>query len=257
LRLTTDIRYVYSFLHASSLAAIIPASVSESVSPADQSTSEIKEILVSACELANARAAKVLVARTPQHADLSLEEFVAVFEQAWTFVVACEAISGRMIVSLRGVITSQVRCVYGQGVTEYGLNCGSKQARAFLVKYHSIRLQASAKCVEEEQWVQIDVPPSTQKCVDTIIASAISDMPEHRLSSKMTNGHVEPSANGTGDEAGAKVLNIEDNTFFVVSATAKTVEMLNDYQRLMVNLPLVATDVMNRIIEFLKVSVLL
>lgn len=188
---------------------------------------------MSACELANARAAKVLVARTPQHADLTLDDFVAIFEETLGFVVACEAISGRMIVSLRGVITSQ--------------------ARAFLVKYHAIRLQASAKCVEEEQWIQIDVPLSTQKCVDTIIASAISDIPELRLASRSgppANGHP-PTSNGTGL---SKVLKVEEHSFFVVSATAKTVEMLNDYQRLMVNLGLVATDVMNRIIEFLKVS---
>lgn len=65
-------------------------------------------MLLTACELANSRAAKILAVRTEQHAALSLEQFVQIFNVSWSFVLACEVVAGRMIVSLRGVTASQV-----------------------------------------------------------------------------------------------------------------------------------------------------
>jgi hypothetical protein len=46
--------------------------------------------------------------RSFQHAVLSLEQFVQIFNVSWSFVLACEVVAGRMIVSLRGVTASQV-----------------------------------------------------------------------------------------------------------------------------------------------------
>lgn len=68
----------------------------------------IGDVLSSACELANARAAKILGVRADQHAALSITEFVEIFKENWDFVVATETLAKRMIVSLRGVTASQV-----------------------------------------------------------------------------------------------------------------------------------------------------
>lgn len=70
---------------------------------------ELSDILSSACELANARAAKILGVRADQNAALSITEFVELFKENWEFVVATETLAKRMIVSLRGVTASQVR----------------------------------------------------------------------------------------------------------------------------------------------------
>ena len=69
---------------------------------------DLSDILASACELANARAAKILGVRADQHAALSITEFVEIFKENWEFVVATETLAKRMIVSLRGVTASQV-----------------------------------------------------------------------------------------------------------------------------------------------------
>jgi vacuolar protein sorting-associated protein 54 len=69
---------------------------------------DLSDILASACELANARAAKILGVRADQHAALSITEFVEIFKENWDFVVATEALAKRMIVSLRGVTATQV-----------------------------------------------------------------------------------------------------------------------------------------------------
>lgn len=51
----------------------------------------------------------------------------------------------------------------------------------------------------------------------------------------------------------SKSLNVEDKSFFVVKATAETLVLLGDYLKIVINLELVVTDVMSRIIEYLKV----
>lgn len=185
--------------------------------PATSPSIVLDDIFPEAIELANGRAAKVLVARTPQHAELSLDQFTAIFRQSWDFLLACEALGDCTMVSLRGVLSSQ--------------------ARAFVVAYHATRLQASAKLVEEEQWSQVEVPASTQSGVDLLVASAMRDPPSWDLT---TSG------------ASSKNLSIEDATFFLVQATVGTLNMLVDYGKLVVSLDLVVTDVMSRIIEYLK-----
>lgn len=50
----------------------------------------------------------------------------------------------------------------------------------------------------------------------------------------------------------SKNLRIEDHEFFIVSATAEVLILLLDYLRVIVNLPMLTTDTMSRIIEFLK-----
>jgi vacuolar protein sorting-associated protein 54 len=121
-----------------------------------------------------------------------------------------------------------------------------QQARSFLVSYHAIRLTQSAKLVEEEIWTQIDVPSIPQHAVNLLIESAVSDPPECRFP---------PSATHTNGDTGlSKVLSVEDKTFFVVKATAESLVLLKDYLGIVINLELVVTDVMARIIEFLKVG---
>jgi hypothetical protein len=51
-----------------------------------------------------------------------------------------------------------------------------------------------------------------------------------------------------------KALSIEDQKFVLVHATISTLDMLCSYVRLLITLETVVTDVMAKIIEFLKVS---
>lgn len=128
------------------------------------------------------------------------------------------------------------------------------QARTFLIAYHSHRLTRSAKLVEEEQWTQIDVTSTMQHAVQLLIQAATDDpgecfVPPKTVNGTAVNGHsslstVTPSA---------KTLAVEEATFFVVKATAESLELLSEYLAVVINLELVVTDVMARIIEFLKV----
>lgn len=104
--------------------------------------------------------------------------------------------------------------------------------------------------VEEEQWSQVDVSSETQHAVDIVIQSAVSDPDECFIPPRPPDGVV----NGNGTTQPGKQLMVEDKAFFVVKATAETIELLGDYLKIVVNLELVVTDVMSRIIEYLKVG---
>jgi vacuolar protein sorting-associated protein 54 len=50
----------------------------------------------------------------------------------------------------------------------------------------------------------------------------------------------------------SKHIRIEDRTYFTVSATADVLGLLLDYLKVIINLSMLTTDTMGRIIEFLK-----
>ncbi|KAK8861632.1 hypothetical protein IAR55_002455 [Kwoniella newhampshirensis] len=208
----------------------VPATTTSASSPSP----DFSDVITSGCELAHTRASKIIAVRSEQHAALPLIEFVEIFKENWDFIVATEALAKKMIISLRGVT--------------------SQQARAFLVSYHAIRLTKSAKLVEEEQWTQVDISYSTQHVVNMLVESAVSDPVECSIPPP-TASELTANGNGNGDrDAGplAKVLSVEDKTYFVVKATAESLVLLGDYLKIVINLELVVTDVMSRIIEFLK-----
>lgn len=197
--------------------------------------------------------------RAEQHAQLPLPAFHALFEVTWQFVVACEVLCRKMIVGLRGAVVSQ--------------------AKAFLAAFHSARIASSAKLVEEEQWAQTDVTPDMQHTVELLVDAAMQDAKEFVLpkpelvfsSASTTSGNdavqqpLSPPSTPPQESSHAfvpaqnpattaKQLVIEEHSYFVVSATLQVlVALLSDYVKLIVNLPLLTTDTVGRVIEFLKV----
>ncbi|KAL1406348.1 hypothetical protein Q8F55_008047 [Vanrija albida] len=216
-------------------SSITPLSIAHSSGPnaplraLDASPFDPADVLGAACELANTRSSKILSVRSEQNASLPIEQFVEIFGESWAFVVATETMAKRMIVSLRGV--------------------AAQQARQFLMTYHGQRLTKSAKLVEDETWVQVDIPPATQHAVNLFIEAAVNDPPECFVPPRQAaNG----AANGDTPKGNAKVVQIEDKSYFAVKATSESLQLLAEYLGVVVNVELVCTDVMARIIEFLK-----
>lgn len=195
------------------------------------SPSGLATLLTTCTELANARASKLIGLRTPAHSQLPLPSFLAIFNLAWTFVIKSEVLTRRMIVGLRGVIVGQ--------------------AKSWLTAFHAERLGKAARAVEEETWTQVEVPANSQKTVDLIVESAVKDPKEYTI----VLGEDVASNGAHSDTAvhGAKLLNVDDHPYFVVAATLEVLELLVDYLKVIVNLQLLTTDAMGRIIEYLKV----
>ncbi|KAI0748630.1 Vps54-like protein-domain-containing protein [Daedaleopsis nitida] len=244
--------------------------VAQSVHPVDVTAlqEELSDILSSAAELANARASTVISIRAEQNIALDLPSFCELFNESWDFVVKSETICRRMIVGLRGTIVSQ--------------------AKSFLQQFHQGQLNQSAKLVEDEQWNASEVAPSVQRAVDIIVDASISDPPELSLNrasadtlspvpptspspaspSLAVNGQPRPSSplpspnlappspgrapRRRSTNAPTKHLRVEDRAYFAVAATLDVLVLLTDYLRVIVNVPLLTTDTMSRVIELLK-----
>ena len=208
---------------------------------------EITDVVHAVAELANVRFSKVIGVRTEVHAQLALADFVQIFDLSWDFVVQCERICQRMIVGLRGAMVAQ--------------------AKTFLQAFHQRQITENARVVEEEQWAAVEVAPTVQASVACIIQIATSDPPELLLGSRSSASSASSTASGSiprdTDSAEdsspktvagpAKQLDIEGKQFFAVSAGLTTIVALMEYLKVLVNAPMLSTDVMSKIIEFMKV----
>ncbi|THH06493.1 hypothetical protein EW145_g4050 [Phellinidium pouzarii] len=193
---------------------------------------DLSDILSSATELAHSRASKLLSTRAEQHASLDLPSFLNVFNETWDFVIRTETICRKMIVGLRGAAVSQ--------------------AKAFLQTMHQNRISQSAKLVEDEQWAAAEVSHAAQKLANIIVDSAVRDSPELTVSSLEATSSEPPKLNGGSASQSSKHLTIEDRTYFAVSATLRMLDLLVDYLKVIISLPLLTTDAVGRVIEFLK-----
>jgi len=152
------------------------------------------------------------------------------------------------------------------------------QAKLFLQAFHQVRISRSAKLVEDELWNPTEVTSDLQQITNIIIDSAMRDPPDLIINCEETifSPHAvsfptpAPSAassiaqsfsalmpkstnNGSSSAStSSKHLRIEERTYYTVSATAEVLTLLVDYVRVVVNLSMLTTDTMSRVIEFLK-----
>ncbi|GAA5919775.1 hypothetical protein JCM1841_005852 [Sporobolomyces salmonicolor] len=215
-----------------SLAVATSDSPSSTTDDASSLSTEISDVVHAVAELANVRFSKVIGVRTEVHAHLQLAQFVDIFDASWTFVVQCEIICKRMIVGLRGAMVSQ--------------------AKTFLQTFHQTQITDSARVVENEQWAAAEVPGRTQRAVGLIIEGAMSD-PQHLLLGQRRDERGDAVSNREEEErAPAKQVDVEGRQFFAVSAVLTTIDVLLDYLRIVLNFPLLTTDAMSKVIEFMK-----
>jgi vacuolar protein sorting-associated protein 54 len=211
---------------------------------------ELADVLSSMTELANVRASTAISARSEQHTSLPLPDFLALFNHSWNFVLKCEVICRRMIVGLRGVIVSQV-CWIPHPPSPVPI-IDAKQAKSFLQAFHQDRISRSARLVEDEQWNPSEVPPAVQRLVKTIVEAAVRDPSELVVGADPPPLSVPNTPTSPTPTRISKHLRVEGIGYFPVSATLETLVLLLDYFKIIMNLSMLTTDAMSRIIEFLK-----
>lgn len=196
--------------------------------------SEILDVVHAAAELAHLRFSKVIAVRSDLHSTLPLAEFLEIFDLSWGFVVECEVLCQRMIVGLRSVLIGQ--------------------AKSFLQNFHQKRISDSARIVENEQWVAVEVPRETQHVVELLLQSAVSDPDEFLLGARKRKSVTEVAKDEeSGSPASAKQVDIEGRGYFSVAAGIASIQVLAEYFQLVMNCQLLTTDAMSKIIEYMKV----
>jgi hypothetical protein len=97
-------------------------------------------------------------------------DFTRLFYSTNAFIDESEKISGQHCVGLRPTLLSQV---HGESLT---LELNHGKAKAFLDSFHSKRVTSLAESLENENWVQMEMPPEIQALVDQIVGEALIPM---------------------------------------------------------------------------------
>jgi len=116
-------------------------------------------------------------------------------------------------------------------------------------------------------WNPVEVTKHLQHLTNIIVEGAVKDSPELAIAANTQSGSASlpgspssgalppaaPNIASSGKSASkTKQLHIEDRTYYMVSATSEILPLLLDYLRIIVNMSMLTTDTMSRVIEFLK-----
>ncbi|XP_057975949.1 vacuolar protein sorting-associated protein 54, chloroplastic [Malania oleifera] len=110
---------------------------------------ENTEAVFAACDAAHGRWAKLLGVRAILHPKLRLQEFLSIYGISQEFITATEKIGGRLGYSIRGTLQSQ--------------------AKAFVDFQHESRMAKIKAVLDQETWVEVDVPDEFQVIVTSMI----------------------------------------------------------------------------------------
>ena len=140
----------------------------------EQVCAELRELLVSVCELVHGRVARLMLARQEATSKLPLLQFQALFESVWQFVVVCDKIAGKAIFGLKGSLTGQ--------------------CKSFLDTFHEMNHNKLRALLDQETWAVANVPAEFQLIVDTLHAEC---QQVTHSSAAVTLSHSNANADGS------------------------------------------------------------
>ncbi|PKI49869.1 vacuolar protein sorting-associated protein 54, chloroplastic [Punica granatum] len=112
---------------------------------------ENAEAVFAACDAAHGRWAKLLGVRALLHPRLRLQEFLSIYNITQEFISATEKIGGRLGYSIRGTLQSQ--------------------AKSFVDFQHESRMTKIKAVLDQETWVEVDVPEEFQTIVYSLFGT--------------------------------------------------------------------------------------
>ncbi|KAL4329283.1 hypothetical protein HN51_036243 [Arachis hypogaea] len=112
---------------------------------------ENAEAVFAACDAAHGRWAKLLGVRAVLHPRLKLQEFLNIYNITQEFITATEKVGGRLGYSIRGTLQSQ--------------------AKAFVDFQHESRMTKIRAVLDQETWVEIDIPDEFQSIIKVVFSS--------------------------------------------------------------------------------------
>ncbi|KAJ2609325.1 hypothetical protein H4S08_004098 [Coemansia sp. RSA 1365] len=131
-------------------------------------------------DIAHMRCAKLLNHRSEQNARLSLAGFYALYTWIWQFIAKYESLGDKTCFGLRGTLMAQ--------------------ARSFLSNFHSEKLRQVQILIENEQWVQAEVPIDFQNLVNQVVEAA------HAADSDISRSLLHLGRQTTAKKASAQAL---------------------------------------------------
>jgi Vps54-like protein len=224
-----------------------------------QNIQDSSDKLFSACELSHIRCAKLLTIRSDQNLKLNSLDFFRLYGATWEYLAATEAFCGRMCFPLKG--------------------CISSQAKFYIQHFHDEKSKQIAILIENEQWVQADIPfdfqhiteqlqlsRSLAKSGNVLSMESINDSKENLdedseidlTSTAATKATAEPSPDSPSspenlDLKTMKFLLVDGNKYYVVGSVLLFLKSLTDYVNCAEKLQILVPDIVSRVFELLKV----
>ncbi|MBA0663265.1 hypothetical protein Goklo_003386 [Gossypium klotzschianum] len=164
-------------LRSTSKVLSSPGKGSDAISPSNLSKNfradvlrENAEAVFAACDAAHGRWAKLLGVRALLHPKLRLQDFLSIYNITQEFITSTEKIGGRLGYSIRGTLQSQ--------------------AKSFVDFQHESRMTKIRAVLDQETWVEVDVPDEFQAIVSSLFDSeAIVSGSKDNAESNMTQSY--------------------------------------------------------------------
>ncbi|KAL0907629.1 hypothetical protein M5K25_022048 [Dendrobium thyrsiflorum] len=208
---------------------------------------ENTEAVFAACDSAHGRWAKLLGVRALLHPKLRLQEFLNIYNITQDFITATEKIGGRLGYSIRGTLQSQ--------------------SKSFVDFQHESRMSKIKAILDQETWVTVDVPEEFQAIVaslhfheESFVNESLQSNHNEQLivsSNKENRLDSAPNRNADGNpvEAGksaSQTLVYGGVSYHMVNCGLILLKMLSEYVDICKCLPALSSEVIHRVVEFLK-----
>jgi hypothetical protein len=230
-----------------------------------QLQSEVMNALFGTTNFVHARCAKLLVSRSDSNAQLNPKDFYIFNQLVTEFIKAGEKNCGRTVVSLKSVL--------------------SNQTKHYLRTFHDEKTKQLASLIENEQWIQCEVPQDFQLLVNQIVMisgnSQSHELSENALdtprgSRYVSQESVEDPQSAASESSydlssfaafqsqtsspiknqenkNAKMMEVDSRKFFVVGCTLMFTKVLVEYLRCVTHVPFMITETLSKIFDVLKV----
>ncbi|KAI3495669.1 hypothetical protein L1887_38015 [Cichorium endivia] len=201
---------------------------------------ENTEAVFAACDAAHGRWAKLLGVRALLHPRLRLQDFLQIYNVSQEFVTATEKIGGRLGYSIRGTLQSQ--------------------AKAFVDFQHESRMTKMRAVLDQETWVEVDVPTEFQGIVDSLFGlESYSDDHVKGIASQSVDGNVDTTGqvnnvktkNDHG-KSGVHLISFRGVGYHMVNCGLILLKMLSEYIDMNNLLPSLSPEIIHRVLEMLK-----
>ncbi|CAK9167421.1 unnamed protein product [Ilex paraguariensis] len=176
---------LYSPQRNASKAPLIQGKGIDATSPSNMSRNfradvlrENAEAVFAACDAAHGRWAKLLGVRALLHPRLKLQEFLSIYSITQDFITATEKIGGRLGYSIRGTLQSQ--------------------AKAFVDHQHETRMAKIKAVLDQETWVEVDVPDEFQAIITSLFCSEPPVTTDREASGHNAAGNTEVVSSNNG-----------------------------------------------------------
>ncbi|KAJ3311354.1 hypothetical protein HDV04_004066 [Boothiomyces sp. JEL0838] len=201
-----------------------------------QTTTDINNVLNNCADIMHARLMKLLSFKSDQIQNLNPKDFYRLFCCVYEFVNSSETICGRMCFGLKSGILSQ--------------------AKSFINNFHEEKSKQISLLLENEQWVQADIPIDFQYLIEQLqnktFKSSMVKTPENGSIDLTQMARKQNSSESMKGEASSNYLVVDGQKYYAVVSVLMFLKMLTDYIECCQNITVLVPEIINRIFESLK-----